>query len=147
MTNIFDEVQILLDQYNDMADVGTPQESNAVHAAAEALGVEFSISYKKYLERWGTVAFGPNEYMGLGSGDVQDVVKFTIKKREAVSLPNHLIVVRDNEGDEYFCLDTSKLANSECPVVVWDVPTATISRDKANSFDEFLLQDIKDFAE
>lgn len=148
MTSAFNDIDDLLTEYEDMADVGHPQSATKIEEAESRLGVRFPETYKEFLKKWGTISFGPKEYLGIGSGTSQDAVEFTLKKRKAVGLPDNLVIVCDNEGDEYICLDTSNLNDQgECPVIGWDVPTSQPSRKKSDRFDEYLLQDIKDFIE
>jgi hypothetical protein len=148
MTDAFIEIDELMENHRSLVDVGTPQSADQIQEAENTLGVVFPSTYKRFLKKWGAVSFGPKEYFGLGYGSPHDVVEFTLKKRRALELPHHLIIICDNDGDEYLCLDTSRLDDQgECQIIVWDVPSSQISRKKADRFDAYLLQDIKDFIE
>jgi len=60
-------------------------------------------------------------------------------------LPAGFVVVASHEGDEYVCLGSAQLRNGECPVVVWDVPSRSVSRVRALTFGDFLESDLRDF--
>lgn len=139
-----EEVEVLLREHPDLADFGDPQSPNVIADAERVLGVSFPISFKEYLEKWGWISFGPNEYLGLGV-KVQSVIATTQRVRETRGLPTCLVVVCEHDGDEYVCLDTQAIKGGECPVVVWDSPSREISRARSESFEEFLTTDIRAF--
>jgi hypothetical protein len=59
-----------------------------------------------------------------------------------------LVVVVNSNGDEYYCIDTSRTdKNGESPVVVWDVATRSVIATKGRSFGEFLLERLQATAE
>jgi antitoxin YobK len=127
-----------------LADVGAPCSDQDIDNAIKVLALELPASFRYYLKKWGWISFGPNVYFGLGS-TTQDFVTITLRIRKIRDLPIHLVVVCDHEGDEYICLDTSRMKDGECPVVVWDSPSQIVSRSRANNFIEFLESDIKEF--
>ena len=139
-------IETLLRDHPDLADTGKAQPSYVVAEAERALGVLFPVSFKDYLATWGWISFGPNQYMGLGT-KIQSVVDTTRYVRQARSLSPHFVVVCDNEGDEYVCLDTQAMKEGECPVVIWDSPTRQISRPRSANFNEFLISDMRAFLE
>jgi hypothetical protein len=141
---MFEAIEKLIENNKDMADIGVPQTEQEVLRAESCLRVRFPKSYREYLKRWGWVSFGPNEYCGLGT-TVQDVVKMTERVRLARNLPSHLVVICDHDGDEYVCLDTSSFRGSECPIVVWDSHGQAISRLRANDFESFMNDDMREF--
>lgn len=146
MSGRLSEVQEILRNHPDLADVGWPQAEADIVRAEEALSVKFPESFREYLRRWGWISFGANEYMGLGRS-TQSVVAETESIRRIRALPASLVVVTDHEGDEYVCLETSLMKNGECPVVIWDSPSQSISRPRAPTFDQFLAMDLRDFIE
>ncbi|RYF29259.1 MAG: SMI1/KNR4 family protein [Comamonadaceae bacterium] len=137
-------IEDLLRSHPDLADYGTAQSAETIRAAESTLGVAFPNSFKNYLAHWGQISFGPSEYFGLGS-KVNGVVERTLDARETGRLPQTLIVVCDHEGDEYVCLNTALIENGECPVIIWDVPSRSISRSRAPTFDEYLITDMEAF--
>lgn len=141
---MLNSIQNILRENVDLSDVGFPQKEEDVLRAEEELGVKFPFSYREYLKKWGWLSFGPNEYQGLGNS-VNNVVQTTHRVRKARGLPAYFIVVCDHDGDEYVCLDTSRFNKEECPVIIWDSPTQSISRSRAKDFAEFLVSDLTDF--
>lgn len=143
---MFSNVEKMIRDNPDLAESGQPQDNGAISIAEERLGLRFPDSFREYLNRWGWVSFGPNEYFGLGQ-EFKDIVIATERLRRICGLPRELVVVCDHDGDEYVCLDTSSFNNGECPVIVWDAPRRVISRPRATSFDAFLETDMSDFIE
>ncbi|MAB09290.1 SMI1/KNR4 family protein [Hyphomonas sp.] len=138
------EVARLLRENPDLSDCGEPQSDAAIRQAECALGVTFPRAFREYLARWGWVSFGPMEYFGLGT-TVNSVVDWTLRGRERANLPESLVTVCDHDGDEYVCIDTKECSDHDCQVVIWDVPTAAISRVRAQGFESYLISDIRDF--
>jgi antitoxin YobK len=141
---MFEEVERILRENGELADVGLPQGEEAIAAAERALAVLLPASYREYLRRWGWMYFGPTGYLGLGT-DVGDVVKLTLNARRDLGLPRALVVVSDHDGDEYVCLDTATMEDHECPVVVWDAAARMFSRPRAKNFETFLESDLRAF--
>ncbi|HEY0064149.1 MAG TPA: SMI1/KNR4 family protein [Telluria sp.] len=151
MIHAFDDIDRILAEHADFADASAGVSEATIRAAEAYLEVRFSVSYSEFLRKWGTLSFGPIEYYGLIDSEfvhsgIPDAAWYTQKLRQDVALPKHLVILVDNDGDEYYCLDTSTFdSRGECPVVVWDCPSAAVSRIKGDNFAEFLLQNIKDF--
>ncbi|WP_084187251.1 SMI1/KNR4 family protein [Andreprevotia chitinilytica] len=151
VTEDFEEIDRILEEHADFVDSSGEKPLSLIDEAQRYLGVVFPPSYVEFLMRWGTLDFGPNEYYGVIDQDfdnsgVPDAVWFTMTERVGRGFPPHLIVVRNIDGDEYHCLDTTNYdADGECPVVVWDCPSHGVSRKKADRFSQYLLQDLKDF--
>jgi hypothetical protein len=141
---MLEDIERLIFDNPDLSDIGEGQSEEDVAAAAKKLGVTFPESFRLYLLKWGRLSFGPNEYQGLGSS-VYNVVLTTERIRRVRGLPSELVVVVDHEGDEYVCLETRAMKEGECPVVIWDSPTQTISRPRSENFAKFLEADIRDF--
>ena len=143
---MFERLENLIRDFPELADVGVAQGADEIARAEKALGVVFPSSFKEYLARYGTVAFGPTQYFGLGS-TVADVVANTEWVRNQIGLPPELLVVCDHDGDEYVCLDTSKAGGGDCPVVIWEPTTKSVSRVRASTFEDFITSDTEAFAE
>lgn len=138
------EVERILVEHPELADSGVTQSADAIDAAERSLGTTFPTSFKDYLSRWGHISFGPNEYFGLG-GACLGVVERTMFARESSDIPPMLVVVADHDGDEHVCLKTDQSKDGECPVVIWDVPSRSISRPRAPNFGAFLASDMQAF--
>jgi hypothetical protein len=146
MNKSLEEVKRILSDNPELSDVGQSQTEEAIALAEKALAVKFPASFREYLKTWGWLSFGPTEYMGLGT-TIRSVVAVTERLRRDHSLPANFVVVSSHEGDEYVCLDTSMLKDGECPVVIWDSPTKSVSRPRAPTFGKFLESDLLDFVE
>ncbi len=128
-------------------DIGTPASREYVSAAEEFLGVEFPESFVEYLTTWGTIAEGPLEFYGIAgtdfrNGRVPNGIWFTQLKRGQVGLPKSLVIVLNNEGDEYYCVDTDDPGGR---VVVWDVCSQTIISQKAENILDLIVRDAREF--
>jgi len=146
---LLDEIQEQMGAIGDVFVAGGRPES--VEAAESRLGVRLPASFRGYLERWGNLSVGSIEYYGLTRNDhfdnaaVPNFVWFTLRKREQVGLPSDLVVFLNKDGDEYVCLDTSKMMDDECPVVIWDNVSRAVSEVLECDFAEYLLGELDEF--
>lgn len=143
---MLEEVERILKEQEDLTDTGECQTDASIADAENELCVRFPDSFREYIARWGWVSFGPHEYFGLGA-TVSDVVRHTMQARERACLPSSLIMICDHDGDEFVCIDTKQCSDKDCKVVIWDVPTRTVSRIRAESFESFLISDLRAFLE
>lgn len=140
---MLDEVAHILDKHRDLAAKGVPQSDAAILCAERALGVKFPCDFFEYLMAWGWLSFGPNEYYGLGV-TVNDIVNRTLDARIRLNLPTALVLICNHDGDEFVCIDTRiNNQNSDFGVVIWDIPTRSISRTRALNFAQFLASDLR----
>lgn len=137
-----EEILSLIREHADLAWRGDPQSDDQIDQAEKDLGVLFPKDFRAYLRELGWLAFGPNEYTGLGIATL-NVVSVTKRARERSQLPCNLVVIADHDGDEFVCLDCSTDFTGR--VVIWDVPSRSISRVRADDFVEFLKTDIAGF--
>lgn len=119
--------------------------NSLVELAENELGVQFPTSFKDYLETWGVIEFDSSEFYGIIGADfinssVPDFVWFNKTIRKSQPIPDYLVIFRNIDGVLYYCLDTSKMdSKGECPVAVWDVPSAGVEETYDMNFGEFLL--------
>ena len=101
---------------------GHPSDTDISQAEVE-LSCKFPISYKAFLLEFGTSNW-PSYIFGLGSGVLpgQNVVQVTKTERALVepNLPLTLIPVSPDGWGNYYCLDTARLQNEECPIAFWN---------------------------
>lgn len=151
MSNIEEIEQIL----NDLdAFIAGGQPEAMVSAAESKLGVSFPPSFREYLLRWGNVSCDEVEYYGLtrngdfDNGGIPNCVWFTIRKRTTVGLPLSLVVFRNINDEEYYCIDTNEvLENDERKIVIWDNVAREISRTLDGNFTDFLLEELTEISE
>ena len=123
MKEIFDEAKKIIDENEEIGDFVGRVSENIISDAEEILGINFPKSYKEFIKNYGAGNFGSEEIYGIINGDfensgIPDAVWFTIKQRKELKIPNNLIIIYFTGGEEYFCLDTSKMNDEmECPVV------------------------------
>jgi antitoxin YobK len=101
-----------------------PQSTSSVQKAQDRLGVEFPLTYAKFLCEYGAGGIGSFELYGLtgqenNSTGVPDVIWYTEKGRKEWKLPQHLIPIYDLGDGEIYCLDLGpiKSEEGEAPVI------------------------------
>ncbi|WP_316397512.1 SMI1/KNR4 family protein [Metabacillus litoralis] len=78
------------------------------------------------------------DILGVAKSNIASVVIET-ERYGKLGLAKDLVVI-ENCGEYVYCLDTSKLENNECPVIVWDRQAGIDEMIEANNFFEFLLE-------
>jgi hypothetical protein len=141
----FRELHALVKQHPEMADVGVPATEEAIAKAQEFLKISFPSSYVLFLTIWGTLSIGPMEFYGIAGidfehGRIPDGVWFTYTKRKQVGLPRELIVVVDNNGDEFYCVEIPSGR-----VVTWDAILKKTTGQKADDIFNFVLNECKEW--
>jgi len=117
-----------------------------VSNAERFIRLRFPECFRLFLRTWGTLAIGPYEFYGIAGTDfensrVPNGIWFTKVKRRQLGLPEALIVICDNNGDDYSCIDTG----SDGQIVAWDVATRRVVGKKADDVFAFILEECKDF--
>ena len=131
----------------EICDAGRPVTDELIEKAERYLDVRFPDDYRAFLKRWGTLSIGPLEFYGICNEDfvntsVPDAIWYTQRKRQQLGLPKELVILYDNNGVEYYCLDTSTAENSR--IVAWDTHLRKIRAIKAESLFEFILNESAD---
>lgn len=145
-----DDIEQLLKQAD--ACIAGGQSDEMIAAAEDRLGVTFPASFRAYLSQWGNLSFNGYEYYGLtpnadfDHSGIPNCVWFTLRKREQIGLPASLVIFRNENDEEYFCLDTSQTrGDNECPVVIWDNMVGEIAQTLNASFSEFLQAELTEW--
>lgn len=147
-----DAIDALLAKYAAEVSTAGPQDEALIDRAQAFLGVEFPPSYREFLGRWGALGLGPEEIYGVTgenfeAGRAPNGIWFTAQERDKFGLPAGLVVVVNADGDEYYCIDTTrKRADGESPVVIWDVASRTVLGTESPSFGDFLLTRLREAA-
>lgn len=151
-TSSLDEIQQWIDTH-DSVFVGTGHPEQ-IESAEEELGVPIPPTFRAYLSRWGLLSVRDLEYLGLTESDdfselsYPNFVSYTIEKRRAVGLPRELIVVRDDNGHRYVCVDTGRaLDDSEFPITIWDPISRARVEETSLDFAEFVLAELEELDE
>lgn len=99
------------------------------------MDIDLPLSYEEFLGEFGWGSVDHWEIFGLGS-DVPpylDLIRTTLAERRA-GLSPYLVPVMNDGGGNLYCLDTSRFAEDECPIVLWnheDQKTHCIASDFA----------------
>ena len=141
----FEEVINMLESNDDLCDFVGSISDDVIEKAEKILGYNFPETYRAYLSKYGAGNFGAQEVYGIISSDfensgIPDAIWLTMKEREDNDLPNDLLVIYYSGDEFYYCLDTSKSKDNECPVVSVAIDDLSGDRTIVNSsFSEFLL--------
>jgi len=121
----------------------SPASEEEIQEAEKALGLHFPPDYRTFLKKFGVLQFFytySNEIYGIVHYEyfklAMGVVPVTLECRE-YSLPHQYIAIYSDEGDEYWCIDTSDPNES---VIAWDFFERCVARKIADSFMDVLYQ-------
>ncbi|MCG8397515.1 SMI1/KNR4 family protein [Bacillus atrophaeus] len=106
----------------------------------EYLKVTLPDSYKWFLTEYGSGGAFGTMILGYDSHGAE-VVEQTKEYRKIYDLIPGLVVIEYIDEFSY-CLDTNKMVDGECPVILWDNHEG-YGYTAAHSFLEFLLQQLK----
>jgi len=120
-------LKALLDTYGDY-QIGTPCEETWIRDAEEVLGGSFPKGFQLYLTHFGTLSFEGREFLGLTplkgksfeDSGYPNMVWVTQQIRAERGLPEGLVVILDENGEHYTCLDLATSDGLFCDMVVWD---------------------------
>lgn len=98
---------------------GASEES--ILAAEAALGVKFPSDFRRYLAKWGNLGWDGVEFFGIvddnPNAKYSNAVSETQYVREEGGLPENYVVIVNEDGDEYICVDVNQ---PEGAIVTWD---------------------------
>jgi hypothetical protein len=126
-----------------------PATAEDIDTAETALSVRFPEVYKQFLSLHGVVNIYDRSVYGLGiytkprRRKVCSVVFETEYARAAIGLARHFVVIWDESHLDFECLDTSRIFDGDCPVVLVELtPGGKLRKPKqiAGSFQEWLGQ-------
>jgi hypothetical protein len=126
-----------------------PATADEIATAETRLEVQFPRIYKQFLEFHGVANIYHRAVFGLGSytkprhRTVCSVVFKTEFARAAIGLARHFVVIWDESHLDFECLDTSRIFDGDCPVVLVELtPGGKLRKPKqiAGSFQEWLGQ-------
>jgi hypothetical protein len=145
----FEKLKRIVQENSDIIDVGNSASDDIISSAERYLNISFPEDYKLFLKMWGTLAIGPREYYGIAGSDfknssVPNGIWFTLKKREQLDLPKNLIIICDNDGVEYLCIDIDR-KDGPSVVVTWNVPSRELLYVKSTDLFDFIIEDSEDF--
>ncbi|UTO29151.1 SMI1/KNR4 family protein [Bartonella harrusi] len=144
-----DDVVQLVDKYSDDINLGTSDhgpDDIVIEKAENALGLQFTSSYKSFLKSYGGGDIGGEEIFSLYENSVGipagDIVYYNLQDRKhGFATPEQLVVSRTDFGETFY-FDYTQFRDGECPLYLKFPP-----RDPqyyASNFYEFLCKKIKD---
>lgn len=105
----------------EMTDNPPGASEESISAAEAALGVKFPSDFRRYLAKWGNLGWDGVENYGIvddnPNAKYQNVVSGTQYVREEGGLPENYVVLVNEDGDEYICVDVNQ---PEGAIVTWD---------------------------
>ena len=107
------------------------------------LGASLPGSFRRFLESYGGGGVVGAEVSGIEDNDAAlasggTVVGDTTVCRDRYQLPLHLVVIYFHDDEVCWCLDTSRSAGGECPVVSYNIFTRRVDREIAGDFTSFM---------
>lgn len=141
----FCELDNLIKRHPEKAELGVPAADEAIRKAQDFLQISFPNPYIIFLKTWGTLSVGPTEFYGIAGTEfehsrIPNGVWFTHSMRKQVGLPKELIVLVDNNGDEFHCVEIPSGR-----IVIWDVPQKRIIGQKSEDVFNFILNESREW--
>lgn len=112
------------------------------------LGIKLPSSFRSFLANYGGGGVVGAEISGIEDNDAAleaggTVVGDTKTCRQRYDLPSHLVVIYFHDDEVCWCLDTGNSADTECPVVSYNIFTKKIDRVIAETFSSFMQQHLE----
>ncbi|MCU7738563.1 SMI1/KNR4 family protein [Priestia megaterium] len=115
-------------------------EDSKISDIEKRLNVQLPESYKWFLREYEAGGVFGIEIFGGGLREIPTCVRETEEWRE-YGLPMEFVVMQ-NYGFGVYCLDTSRLANHECPVIDWEQD----DEDGINEYEHFYAFLVEQFS-
>ncbi|WP_254472595.1 SMI1/KNR4 family protein [Bartonella sp. B1098] len=145
------DVVQLIDKYPDVIDFGTAEDAPddvLIKKEEKTLSLQFTSSYKSFLQNYGGGEIGYEEIfslygdcVGIPAGDI--VYRNLLDRKDGFATPEQLVVSRTDFGETFY-FDYSQFQDGECPLYV-RIPSGE-SHYYASNFYEFLCKRIKEHA-
>jgi len=140
----------LINKNQDLIGITYPQNDIAIQKAENFLNIQFPVSYKDFLKRYGTLYFGAKDVFGLDNKENYDtyrdenIICNTLDEREfnyEDPFPLSFVPIYNLGDGEKFCLDTAKMNEErECPMMAWYFGRIeSLKDDVGEDFGDFLL--------
>lgn len=147
MENSIQDLKAIVLAHPNLVETGTGASEQTISEAERMIGASFPESLRDYLSRWGTLAAGPLEFYGipdnrLDLSKIPDAVWFTLQKRQQLDLPENFMVLLNNDGDEYHCINLTTGA-----IEVWSTQTRTVVGPKGDDLFGYLVREMNSILE
>ncbi len=111
----------------DEVTIGKGCPQSFMDIVEDRLGVNFPISYKKFLTQKGQGGVGSLFISGIRAVNAEELfdtgIGWKVKNdRKQFNIPSHIIRIEDIGNGDCYALDLSQMnKEGECPVVVWPI--------------------------
>lgn len=133
----YTKLQEFIKKYGDDDDFTGGVSEEKVSEIENKLQVTLPKSYKWFLRNYGSGGIFGIDIQGYDY-DGASVVELTKNYREFYKLIDGIVVIEDIDEFSY-CLDTNKMKEEECPVIMWD-NLEGYGRKLADNFLEYFNQ-------
>ena len=133
----YSKLQEFIKKYGDCDDFTGGVSEEKVFEIENSLQVTLPNSYKWFLRNYGSGGIFGIDIQGYDY-DGASVVELTNNYREFYKLIDGIVVIEDIDEFAY-CLDTNKMRDEECPVIMWD-NLEGYGRKLADNFLEYFNQ-------
>lgn len=126
-------------------DTPGPASEQLIRQVERTIDLQLPAAYRSFLRRYGAIFIDDRQIAGIWDADPQsqsrgNVHACTQEARRELGLEPAYVVL-DIQDDEYLvCLDTSRAAEGDCPVIGIDRPPMTGRSEKAGTFAQYLVQ-------
>lgn len=109
----------------DDVDLGIGIGLEEITASEDKLKVTFPESYKSFLLDFGYARIGHREIHGLGKNTPKNlnIIEITLREwymcRPDYYIPAHLVPFCPIGNGDFYCFDTNRFKEGECPIVLW----------------------------
>jgi hypothetical protein len=132
-----EELTNFINEHKESDDFTGGVDESQTNVVQNELGVELPESYKWFLTTYGYGRFFGVDIIGYGfTGPA--VVDATKGHHKYYDLIDGLVVIEDIDEFAY-CLDTNKMKDGECPVIMWDNQEG-YGRTLADNFLDYLIE-------
>src|SRR5699024_10904893 len=127
-------------RYMEPDDFTGGVDKRQVNYIQDTLNIKLPESYKWFLYNYGSGGLYGVDILGVAKSNISTVVIETEKYRD-LKMSENLVVIEDIVQYAY-CLNTSKMKNIECPIIVWVKKEELVVFKTAENFFDFLFQEL-----
>ncbi|MGN9865472.1 SMI1/KNR4 family protein [Bacillus swezeyi] len=137
----YSKVEKFIKENADAEDFTGGINKEIISELEDKLQLNFPKSYKWFLQNYGSGGMYGIEILGFVNGKAT-VVEHTEDYRRHFNLPRGIAVIEYIDEFSY-CLDTNKMIDGECPVILW-ANEAGYGRTVAENFLNFFFERLKE---
>lgn len=148
----YEKAVALMQKYPDLQHFIGPRDESLIDLAEKLLDLKLPPTYRRFVEEYGTGAFGSHEFYGIIDDNFimntnMDAIGETLRLRSQYSLPKNLIYIIPSGGliDDYF-LWVKLESDSEALVIAYAIGFSEDDQTYevlANDFGDYLYSKVK----